>query len=68
MSMSPYYRVTLMRCNEFGPDGPQAGEEGRTVGGPIYDEDEVWYHVLFPGFPGAYYNVRDDMMTMVPGY
>lgn len=68
MSVTPYKNVKLTMADQFGPDGPQPGATGRTLGEPFNDEGEIWYHVKFNGFGFSFFNVREDMIELSEGY
>lgn len=59
------FRVRLTVDEQFGDDGPVAGDEGLAFY-YIFDEGETWHFVWFDRFGrDSYYVVREDMIEEV---
>jgi hypothetical protein len=55
--------VVLLADNQFGHDGPQAGDRGRIVGKfTIPDETMIWYRVMFDGHGEMWFACPANML------
>jgi hypothetical protein len=57
-------RARLLANNQYGPDGPQAGAEGRVMR-EAYVDDGLWYEIVFDNFVQYACWVPENLMELL---